>query len=388
MNQRTNQILFSLLRSAIRGQALTEQEKALFTQEQLSELIDIAKKHDVIHLLAVGLKQNSLLSPQEIANAEGEIFKAVFRYEGFTYELGKLCDALEKAEIPFMPLKGSVIRQYYKEPWMRTSCDIDILIHEEDIEKAVSYLTENCEYTYDEQGTHDISLHSPNRVHVELHYELVEADWANASSTVLKKVWDTALVCKGYQYAYEMPDEMFYFYHIAHMVKHLEQGGCGIRPFLDIWVLDNMDEKNDQKRDAMLTQGNLMKFTEVARKMSRVWFEGEAADLVSLQMESYILQGGVYGTVQNRILFLQQKRGGRLQYTLSKIFLPYDILKFHYPILQKYRWLTPFMEVRRWFKLMFCGHAKRVMGEMQYSASISSDEANETQEFLKNIGLK
>ena len=35
---------------------------------------------------------------------------------------------IKKVQIPFLPLKGSVIRQYYPEPWMRTSCDIDILV--------------------------------------------------------------------------------------------------------------------------------------------------------------------------------------------------------------------------------------------------------------------
>ena len=46
------------------------------------------------------------------------------------------CNALEKAQIPFVPLKGSVIRKYYPEAWMRTSSDIDVLVHKEDVEKT------------------------------------------------------------------------------------------------------------------------------------------------------------------------------------------------------------------------------------------------------------
>ena len=184
-----------------------------------------------------------------------------------------------------------------------------------------------------------------------------------------------------------MPDEMFYFYHIAHMAKHFENGGCGIRPFIDICILDGMTEPNTTKRNTLLENGNLMKFANVARKLSRVWFFGEEYDDISKQMEDYILRGGVYGNNENRIMVQQQKKGGRIKYALSKIFVPYDVIKFHYPILQKHRWLTPIMEIRRWCKLIFCGHAKRTTNELKYNQRISFEKANETREFLSHIGL-
>ena len=104
-------------------------------------------------------------------------------------------------------------------------------------------------------------------------------------------------------------------------------------------------------------------------------------------MEDYILRGGVYGNNENRVTVQQQKKGGRIKYAMSKIFIPYDVIKFHYPILQKHRWLTPFMEVRRWLKLIFCGHAKRTLKELKYNQTISTDIADVTQKFLTDIGL-
>jgi hypothetical protein len=83
----------------------------------------------------------------------------------------------------------------------------------------------------------------------------------------------------------------------------------------------------------------------------------------------------------------QQKKGGRLKYALSKIFIPYDVIKFHYPIVQKHRWLTPIMEVRRWFKLIFCGHLKKTAKELKYNSGISNDDAANTRNFLRDIGL-
>ncbi len=303
------------------------------------------------------------------------------------YEYVKLCDALQAAHFTFMPLKGSVLRQWYPEPWMRTSCDIDILVKEDEVDNAAEYLVNRLGYVRDKKGAHDISLFSPNKNHIELHYDLVEDGWANDSSKVLKTVWETSIIHGGKEYRREMPDEMFYFYHIAHMAKHFEQGGCGIRPFIDLWILDKIETADNNKRKELLEKGELLKFAEVARQLCKVWFEGSEHTDVTKQMEQYILHGGVYGTSDNRILVQQQKKGGRLKYALSKIFIPYDTIKFHYPVLQKHRWLTPIMEVRRWFKLVFCGHAKRSIRELKQNNSISNAEAENIQVFLKNIGL-
>lgn len=378
--------LFILLRAAIHGNQLQETERTHLSDDVISELFMLAKRHDIAHLYAVGLDINGLLqnATDEIGK---EIIKAIYRYTQISYEYIKLCDTLEAAHIAFMPLKGSVLRKWYPEPWMRTSCDIDILVKADEVDKAAEYLVNSLGYVHNGKGSHDISLFSPGKQHIELHYDLVEDGWANASSEVLKSVWETAVVHEGKKYWLEMPDEMFYFYHLAHMAKHFEQGGCGIRPFIDLWILDGIDGVDVVKRNELLMQGNLLKFTEVARRLSKVWLDNAEHTEITKQMEQYILRGGVYGTSENRIAVQQQKKGGRLKYALSKIFIPYDTIKFHYPILQKHRWLTPIMEVRRWFKLAFCGHAKRSMRELKQNSKISVSEAENIQSFLKNIGL-
>lgn len=378
--------LFALLRSGLRGEVISEAERAAFSKDQLPELIRLARRHDLDHLLALGLKCSALTS-EKTKEVEKSILKAAFRCQRLESELEKLCGALEAAAIPFIPLKGSVLRSYYPESWMRTSCDIDILVREADAERAASVLTENCGYTRDGAGSHDISLYAPNQTHLELHYALIEEGLVNEAAQVLQDVWATAVPHEGCKYQHEMPDEMFYFYHIAHMAKHFANGGCGIRPVMDLWILDGMKDADKPKRDALLEQGGLLKFAETARALSRVWFANEVMTPLCRQMEDYILRGGVYGNTENRVAVQQQKKGGKLHYVLSKVFLPYDVIKFHYPVLQKHRWLLPVMQVRRWCKLLFCGHARRVMRELEYNGSISATQARDTQDFLRNIGL-
>lgn len=386
MEQKIIEALFALLRSAILNQPLSEAERVSFSEEQLPQLIRLAKQHDLEHLLAFGLRKNGLTS-EKTAEAETSILMAAFRCERLQSEQEKLGAVLEAVEIPFIPLKGAVLRDYYPESWMRTSCDIDILVREEDVERAALVLGANCGYRREEKSSHDISLYAPNNTHLELHYTLIEDGVANEAAKVLPHVWEMAVKCGENTCRHEMPDELFYFYHVAHMAKHFVHGGCGIRPFVDLWILDNMKDANQSKRDALLDQGGLLKFAEAARALSRAWFSGAPMTPLCQQMEDYILRGGVYGSTENRVAVQQQKKGGKLQYVLPKVFLTYDVLKFQYPILQKHCWLMPFMQVRRWCKLLFCGHAKRVMRELEYNDHISNDEAQKIQDFLRSLGL-
>lgn len=386
MNRDTAKTLFALMRGAICGDLLTEQEKNAYNESALTELLSAANNFDVANLLVVGLKENGLLS-EKYKKLENELFKAVYRYERMEFELEQICDVLEKEKIPFIPLKGAVMRKYYPEPWMRTSCDIDVLIPSEKLQLAIDSLTKQLSYRFESKYTHDASLFSPSGIHLELHYDLVEQNRANRASRILAEVWADARLSEDCSYRYEMSDEMFYFYHIAHMAKHFENGGCGIRPFADVWVLNHRVPFSAEKREKLLKKGNLWLFAEQARLLSEVWFGNGEHSEITEQMQEYVLNGGIYGSAENRITVQQQKKGGKFKYVASKIFLPYRVLKYHYPILQKHRWLTPVMEIRRWGKLMFCGHAKRVMGMLEYNAGISDEKAEDMRRFLDNIGL-
>lgn len=387
MERDTIYMLFSILRSILNGDQVSDADKQLVTEDLLKDIVKLASKHDIAHLVALGIINNELVDEQTKSQLQQIVFRAVYRYEKQNYELKQVCEALEKAQIPFIPLKGSVIRKYYPEPWMRTSCDIDVLVHEKNLRTAVSYLVENLNYTEHEQNSHDISLFSPSGNHIELHYDLVENHIADSPSEILADVWNVVELKEGYSYHYEMPDDMFYFYHVAHMAKHFENGGCGIRPFIDLWILDNMQINGHDKRDNLLRKGKLLQFANSSRKLSQVWVEGYPIDKISEKMQNYIIRGGVYGTSENRITVQQLKKGGKLRYALSRIIIPYEDIKYYYPILQKHKWLTPVMQIRRWFNLAFFGGVKRSVRELSCNSNIPKFQVDEMKVFLVEIGL-
>lgn len=385
-DQQTIKLLFALLRSAVFGVALTDGERALYTEARLPELLATAKKHDVTHLLAHALKSEGLV-PQDHAGAEKQILQAVFRCERLEFEYTRLCAALEEAEVRFVPLKGAVLRREYPETWMRTSCDIDILVRREELEKAVSYLCEHLGYEEQERATHDVSFYSPQGNHIELHFDLVEEDCAQNANGVLRDVWACVTLCADGSYRYQMSDAFFYFYHIAHMAKHFESGGCGIRPLIDLWILEHLDGADRAERERLLADGGLLQFAQTARRLCEVWFGGAEMDDLSLQMQAFILTGGVYGTAANRVALHQRQRGGRFGYLLSRIFVPYERLKRYYPVLEKHRFLTPLMQVRRWFMLLRPSVRAMAKRELRTNYHIDSAHVEEMNVFLENIGL-
>ncbi len=390
MTQNTLPLLLALVRATLCNRPLTESERAAVTEDELPALYALANKHDIANLVGMGISQSGLSFPASEAARRigGETAKALYRYERLRYELDTLCAALEAAEIPFIPLKGSILRDYYPAPWMRTSCDIDVLVHVEDVTRAGDVLVMSCDYKCMGKGSHDVPFSTPSGNHIELHYDLIEESIDADSRRVLSGIWEDVTPAPGATYRSVMSDAMFYFYHIAHMAKHFQNGGCGMRPFFDLWILDRLEGVDHASRDALLAAGGLLRFAEAARSLSRVWLDGNEPDDRTEQMKAYILSGGVYGTQKNRVAVQQQRKGGKLRYLCSKVFIPYEVIKFQYPVLERHRWLTPAMEVRRWWKLLIHpADRRRSVNEIKYNTGVSDSEAADIRAFLSDIGL-
>ncbi|MBE6583642.1 MAG: hypothetical protein E7649_01485 [Ruminococcaceae bacterium] len=358
---------------------------------ELEELYRLSKAHDVAHLVACSLERNGALPDSDTGKKlHKQMMLAAYRYEGQAYELARVCDLLEREKIDHIVLKGSVTRKLYPEPWMRTMSDIDILVKAEMAEGAKRALVHELGYKLLEEGSHDVSLMSEGGVHVELHHSLTDEETGAAigdkASEMLLGVWDNAQRAGETTVRYSLSCEFFYFYHVAHAAKHIKNGGCGIKPFIDLYLLDANGQEHADDRRRLLERAGLYTFGESMSRLSQVWFGGAKPDSISLELEQYVLCGGVYGTTENKISISQGKKG-KLGYALSRVFLPYDILKYRYPVLQKHKWLTPVFEVVRWFGLLFCGGVKRSAAELKLNASITEEQAQRAKRLMNDIGL-
>jgi len=137
----------------------------------------------------------------------------------------------------------------------------------------------------------------------------------------------------------------------------------------------------------LLARAGLEKFAMAAKTLSEVWFDHKPADDLSLQMQDYLLQGGVFGSSENRVALHQAEKGGRLGYFKSRMFAPYEKLKRYYPILMKHRWLMPVMQVRRWLMIFNSDVFNRTKRELRTNHSIDSARADEMHFLLKKLGF-
>lgn len=357
-------------------------------EETAAGLYRLSAAHDMAHLTGSALLHRGLLPTGRIRDAfEKQIMLAVYRCETQSGELSRLRDTLHAASVPFLPLKGAVLRTLYPEPWMRTSCDIDILVPEEQAADTARLLSEQLDYTVGARSTHDIGLTAPCGVHLELHFTLLEEGRIVSAAPLLTAVWDYASPLEG-TCEYVLNDGMFCLYHMAHMAKHVLNGGCGVRPFLDLWLLEHRVSFDAAARDTLLAQAGLTAFAAQARHLSEVWFGGAAHNDITRDMERYLLTGGVYGSAENLINMQQLRQGGRARYVLSRVWMPYGSLCCKYPSLEGRPALTPLYQLRRWGQLLLSSaDTKRSLHELQLAASTTEDSLARALDLLDRLGL-
>ncbi|MBR5527445.1 MAG: nucleotidyltransferase family protein [Clostridia bacterium] len=382
--------LFLLIVSEIDGKLLSEEVKANISDDMLQQLYNISKKHEIANLVASALEKNGLLNSESevAAKFKKAAMAAVLNYSRQKYELSAVSELFEKEKLPFIPLKGSVIRDYYPQPHLRSSCDVDILVHHKDLDRATDLLCENFGYEKKSMGAHDISMYSPGKVHVELHFDLVEDGRVNSAAKVLGTAWDTALSAKNCRYHMEMTKEMFCVYHIAHMAKHMGNGGCGIRPFIDLYILKTKFGYDEERLLALLETAGLRKFYDGVSDLCNVWMNGSSHNATTETLEKYIVNGGVFGTVSTYVAAKQQKKQNKFKYFLSRMFLPYSIMKYKYPYVEKHKWLLPVAQISRWYGILFKRKKiERTMVEMKAMREIDDHTINTVRNLWTQLGL-
>lgn len=375
-------LLIELIAAAVTERPMRQVPSA----DAIADVYALAKRHDVAHLVAYALSKNGWKPDADESGARlsKEAFSAVMRYENMQYEYTRVCDVFEKAAIDFIPLKGAVLREYYPEPWMRTSCDIDILVRPETLETAIERL-QAIGFSLGDRGEYDVSLFAKSGVHLELHFGMMEEMFE--SSRMLDLVWENVTpVAGGHRLA--MSDDLFYFYHVVHMAKHFEANGCGVRFFLDTWVLKNAPALHlTGEYEPLLSQVNLLDFEKGACALCAVWFDGAEHTPLTQRMEDFIMKAGIYGVHQNRIAFSQRRFGGKAGYARARILPPYDVMKKNYPVLENRKWLLPFYHVKRWCAVLLKGRLGDSVTELKQNAAFSDEKADQVAALLTDLGI-
>ncbi len=377
----TIRLLSALIRSAIKGGDITDGEKALFSPEMLPRLHKISVKHDIAPIVATALVNNALMS---VADDEyyqmfkKEQFTAVYRTKGFEYETQRISQIFEANQIKYIPLKGSVIRKFYPEPWMRTSCDIDILISKPDTEKALKILTEEG-YRYEREMYHDLSLYSESGVHLELHFSILED--REDMDKVLCEVWENTVASETYRT--DLTNEFFITYIVSHMANHFLNGGCGLRALIDLWIIKNKMNLNFENASELLNRAGTYKFAKEMMNVSAYIFGEREHDDVIEKLLLYIVKGGIYGLFDNAVV-VSRARESTFKYTLRRLFPPARNISTRYPILKKAPILLPFCWIIRIITAIF---TERSRNEFKKAGNVTDAEMENMIFIREKLGI-
>lgn len=379
----TEQLLIALLRAVLNGESFDE--PLIFADFKAA--YKLASKHDLKHLVYTAAEAGGVLpTPCDEAEqaflqkAAASVEMAQYRYLKLEAELEHIATVFEREGISYIPLKGAVLRVLYPEPWMRTSCDIDVLVHEEDLDRAVEVLVAEGFTTDGERHYHDVSLYCDG-VHLELHHSVLEH--IPEMDVVLATVWEHT-ASKG-AYHLEKP-EFFFFHHIAHMAYHFLRGGCGIRTVMDLWLLLKNGNCSAKEVRNLCEQSGLWTFAEQMCALSLVWFgDGEHTE-ITRQTEQFILRGGAYGSHEQGCASTAA-RYSTAEVVWRKVWIPYEDLKQAYPQVSDKPYLAPYYQAHRLFTRLKQGRGAKAVERLRTVSQQSDETVAATRELLSNLGL-
>ena len=287
--------------------------------------------------------------------------------------------------IPFLPLKGSLLRPMYPKPEMRTMCDLDLLLHKEDLERAGKWLLEQG-FEQEDGFDHDVPYTKKPYLHVELRYCLFSQSTSTALSRFFESVWQHAYPVEEGSWEYRLPPEWFAAYLTAHFAKHVAEGGSGVRSVLDLWLFVQKVPMEEEKLFSLLDQLHLSDFYRRMLELGKCWMEGTPCPETLKPVQDYLLQSGVYGTIQQRVLIKSTESNSKVKHLLLRFFPPLTQMRYHFPVLQRWPVLLPFCYVGRWIRELRKG-TERFRLEVQLLKNFSPEEMEQNRRLMGQLGL-
>ena len=360
---RTSEQLLYLMVCALQGVSAREE---VLADADLKQLLLMARKHSVASMVCMALEKTAIF-----ANADEAAKKQWLEAKNKAIRKNMLLDAerktilheLETQGIWYMPLKGSILKDWYPKPGMREMADNDILFDPSG-RKQVREIFQNRGYktVSFRKGNHD-EYEKPPIYNFEMHVSLFHGMYKELAEQY-ENVKERLLPVDGTAYQFAFTPEDFYVFVIAHAHKHYSHSGTGVRTLADIYVMDRHlgDIMDRDEVEQKLTQLGIAEYEQHSRVLAEKLFSAvrPLAEIELTEDEKemllYYCDATTYGTVDNsvnnRLHELQKNTEAitlwtRLKYCVVRLFPGREFCKFHYPFVYRHPWTFPFFWVWR-----------------------------------------
>ena len=285
--------------------------------------------------------------------------KAIRKIALMDADMAVIFAKMDKAGIWYMPLKGTVLKDYYPKFGMREMSDHDILFdasHANEVKQIMIGMGYDAEHFG--SGNHDCYYKEPVS-NFEMHRSLFGIMHETKLHEYYSDVKTRLLPDEGSTCGYHFSPEDFYIYMIAHEYKHYSNGGTGLRSLLDTYVYLNKVTIDMDYVAAETEKLGIREFEELNRSLS-VHLFADGMTLESLpekerDMLSFVQKSGTYGTLEHSIKNKMKKvvgksgkvtAGMKMKYYLSRLFPRQEVLSSWYPP-AKFKVLVPFVWLYR-----------------------------------------
>jgi len=352
-------VLAKYLAELIHAQLENKKPEPIPEEVSVEEIIKLSARNHMNYLILGALIRTENLPDEWKSTIRNKVVRSVIHTSVQVTELKKIEKCFEENKIACQPMKGSRMKFIYPSPEMREMSDIDILVRDECMDKAVEKLKEMDYSLLQAIKHHDIYEKKPHMV-LEVHRAMYDKLVDNNQYEYFKNL-SRAVLRDGYSYIYDFTPEDFYIYMIAHMAKHFYTMGCGIRNLVDIYIYrQKFGESMDNKYlDKELGSLGLSVFTKHMEKLADVWLNGAKGSEFYDQVFEYMLDSGIYGKDENGIWnkFCEEKMGdkkvSRFQLKMWYWFPPLHYMAEYYPWLEERPYLLFWAWIVRGFNGIF-----------------------------------
>ena len=361
--EKTSEFLIYLMACSLQG---TKPEEALLANIDMEALLRLAKAHSVSAMVCMALEQtNAFRCAEESIRLKWLDCKnkAVRKNMLLDAERHRLEKEFAEHGIWYMPLKGSILKDWYPKFGMREMADNDILFDPAG-RKQVREIFQNRGYktVSFRKGNHDVYEKAPI-YNFEMHVSLFHGTYKELTEQY-ENVKERLLPVDGTAYQFAFTPEDFYVFVLAHAHKHYSHSGTGIRTLADIYVMNRHlgGIMNRDEVEQKLTQLGIAEYEQHSRVLAEKLFSAvrPLAEIELTEDEKgmllYYCDATTYGTVDNRVNNrlheLQEnseniKLWTKVKYCCVRLFPERDFCKYAYPFVYKHPWTLPFFWVWR-----------------------------------------
>lgn len=334
------------------------------TDLDYDRLLAVAMRHKMTATVCMALEDTGLMDrcPDEARRRFAMEKTASIRASVLMgAERRRLLAFLEEKGIWYMPLKGILLQECYPRLGARQMSDNDILFDESARMVLREHMVRDgykAEMAKAKVGCHDAYTKPPVyrfEMHRWLFYDDLRGERRSVTASYYADVKSRLIKDADNGYGYHFRDEDLYVYLLAHIRKHYDYGGIGVRVLLDLYLYRQSRPGLDESYMAgELDKLGLRPLEALCRSAAEKLFawperqaeltDGEMA--LVRQME----RSGVYGTVSQSVQADMRQAGSRGRFLWRRVFPDITWYRTNAPFAYSHRWALPFFWVYRLFR--------------------------------------